>query len=257
MPEYRQQLIDDLLLADGIEDTNERYAKQFLALDALVMERGFRMYNRDLVWQRDPEFWALWKQFPEWRRHRPERKHLLWSLYRSVAHLAPCTAECGVYTGGSSFLICRAGEQRGTLEKHFGFDSFEGLSAPVPKDLPSAETSYLWEPGDLAVDEEHVRSMLASCSSVELYKGWIPDRFDEVGDAEFSFVHIDVDLYEPTRASIEFFYPKLVTGGILLCDDYGSEACPGAKLAMDEFCERHKLAPVVDLGTCQGMIING
>lgn len=255
MPKYKQSLIEDLLIADAIEDVADRYDKQFLALDALVMERGFRLYNQHLSWLRDPEFWTLWKQFPEWRRHRPERKFILWSLYRSVAHLAPNTAECGVYTGGASFLICQEGEKQGHLKTHYAFDSFEGLSAPTQNDISSTETAYLWHEGDLAVDEDHVRSLLKPCQSAKLLKGWIPDRFHEVGDAQFSFVHIDVDLYEPTVASMEFFFPRLVPGGILLCDDYGSEVCPGARLAMDEYCDRFSLQPVIDLGTCQGMLV--
>ena len=51
----------------------------------------------------------------------------------------------------------------------------------------------------------------------------------------FAFVHIDVDLYEPTKDSLEFFYPLLSPGGVLLCDDYGSTRCPGALKACDEF----------------------
>ncbi|MBL4590407.1 MAG: class I SAM-dependent methyltransferase [Phycisphaerales bacterium] len=251
---YKQELIGDLCAADGIGDVADRYAKQFLALDALAMERGLRLYNRDLVWLNDPEFWGLWKKFPEWRRHRPERKFMLWSLYRSVAHLGPCTAECGVYTGGSSFLICQEGERLGHLKKHFGFDSFEGLSEPTKIDMPTTEEAYLWAKGDLAVDEHHVRALLEPCRTAQLLKGWIPERFDEVGDAQFSFVHVDVDLYEPTLASIEFFYPRLVPGGILLCDDYGAETCPGARRALDEYCERFSLPPVVDLCSCQGMM---
>jgi len=254
-PKYDQTLIQNLLDADAIEDVSERADKQFLALDALVMARGYRQYNHHLAWFRDPEFWSLWRQFPEWRRHRPERKFLVWSLYRSVAHLAPATAECGVYTGGSSFLICKEGEAKGHLKAHYAFDSFEGLSAPTPNDTPHTETAYLWNEGDLAVDEDHVRSLLEPCKSVKFFKGWIPDRFDEVSDDQFSFVHVDVDLYEPTLASIEFFFPKLVPGGILLCDDYGSEVCPGARLALDEYSQRHALGPVVDLGTGQGMLV--
>src|SRR5688572_31529904 len=42
----------------------------------------------------------------------------------------------------------------------------------------------------------------------------------------------DVDVYQPTRDSLEYFYPRLVTGGILVCDDYG---WPGARKAVDDF----------------------
>ena len=38
-----------------------------------------------------------------------------------------------------------------------------------------------------------------------LLKGWIPSRFEEVKDKNFSFVHIDVDLYQPTLDSLNFF----------------------------------------------------
>jgi len=38
-------------------------------------------------------------------------------------------------------------------------------------------------------------------------------------DKTFLFVHVDVDLYEPTRDSIAFFYPRMNLGAVSLCDD--------------------------------------
>jgi hypothetical protein len=82
--------------------------------------------------------------------------------------------------------------------------------------------------------------------AVECYPGWIPDRFPEVDDRCFSFVHIDVDLYQPTLDSLEFFYPRLSTGGIIVLDDYGFGTCPGATAAVDSFM-RDKAEPIVNL----------
>ena len=48
-------------------------------------------------------------------------------------------------------------------------------------------------------------------------------------------VHVDVDLYEPTLASLAFFYPRMNPGGVMVCDDYGFTTCPGATKAVDEF----------------------
>ena len=70
---------------------------------------------------------------------------------------------------------------------------------------------------------------------MKLYKGWIPDRFKEVENRKFQFVHIDVDLYQPTLDALEFFYPRLVSGGVIVCDDYNLTMFPGAKQAWDEF----------------------
>ena len=46
-----------------------------------------------------------------------------------------------------------------------------------------------------------------------------------------SFVHLDVDLYEPTRACLDYFLPRLSPGGFVICDDYGAPTFPGAARA--------------------------
>jgi hypothetical protein len=68
---------------------------------------------------------------------------------------------------------------------------------------------------------------------VEVYKGWIPERFAVVAGRSFCFAHIDVDLYRPTLDSMAFFYPRMAPGGIILLDDYGFSTCPGVTEAVD------------------------
>jgi hypothetical protein len=48
-------------------------------------------------------------------------------------------------------------------------------------------------------------------------------------------LHVDVDLYKPTLQSLEFFWPRIAVGGVVVCDDYGFTTCPGARRAMDNF----------------------
>ena len=84
----------------------------------------------------------------------------------------------------------------------------------------------------------------------------IPTRFDEVADRSFCFVHVDVDLFEPTRESIAFFYPRMVPGGVMLFDDYGFVTCPGATRAIDEFTAEHP-EPLVHVPTAQAFLIKG
>ena len=139
------------------------------------------------------------------------------------------TAECGVLLGATSFLICAANARH--ARTHHLFDSFEGLSKP------GADDGDHWSEGALAVSEDDVRRMLGGFEHVEYHAGWIPTRFDDVADRTFAFVHVDVDLYEPTRDSVAFFYPRLAEGGILVCDDYGQATCPGATRAVDEVLE--------------------
>ena len=67
-------------------------------------------------------------------------------------------------------------------------------------------------------------------------------------------MHIDVDLHQPTYDSLEFFYKRTTPGGIVLCDDYGSIHCPGAKKAMDTFF-RDKPEEIIALSTGQAFIV--
>ena len=67
-------------------------------------------------------------------------------------------------------------------------------------------------------------------------------------------MHIDVDLYEPTRGCLEYFYPRLVEGGVMICDDYGAPLYPGAHKAWDEYCGQNDIAYVV-LDTGQSVLI--
>lgn len=101
-----------------------------------------------------------------------------------------------------------------------------------------------------------MRGNLSGLGQVAFYQGWIPDRFAEVAERQFAFVHVDVDLYEPTRDSVAFFYERLSPGGVFVCDDYGFLTCPGATAAMDEFLE-DKPEKVVLLPGGGGFFIKG
>jgi O-methyltransferase len=210
---------------------------------------GFRVYNRNLAWPTDPDYLATWERFPEARRGEIRERHFtLWSIARSLRDLRGDTVECGSWLGAGSHLICSS--LPGT---HHIFDSFEGISEPGDRDVPSDATARKWRSGDLMGTEEQVNANLAGFD-VHTYKGWIPSRFDEVADMTFRLVHVDVDLYEPTRDSVEFFYPRLVPGGVLVCDDYGSTLCDGARQAMDEYAEGIA-QPVIHLTTGQGLLL--
>ena len=96
--------------------------------------------------------------------------------------------------------------------------------------------------------------MLGGFKGIHIYPGWIPNEFYRVSHLRFRLVHIDVDLHEPTRDALEFFYPRLALGGMIVCDDYGSTYCPGARKAMDDYM-RDKPERIVDLPTMQGLVI--
>jgi hypothetical protein len=205
----------------------------------------FNVTEYGKIWLKDKDFFDYYIKFMGTNLRSADRKYLLRSLLAMAEDLPGDTAECGVYEGASSVLICQ--KFTNTTKTHYLFDSFEGLPSPLPRD------GNHWAAGDLSVSEEIAKSNLSNYK-IKIYKGWIPNRFSEVSDRKFCFVHIDVDLYQPTYDSLNFFYPRLVKGGILLCDDYGFIACPGAQEAFDEYMS-DKAEKIVSVPTGQAFII--
>jgi len=91
--------------------------------------------------------------------------------------------------------------------------------------------------------------------SIRYHKSWIPSRFCDVGDLQYSFVHINVDINQPTKDSLEFFYPRLSPGGILLSDDYGYHTRTGARTAFDDLAATTPEKTVMRLPTGQGFLV--
>lgn len=182
----------------------------------------------------------------EWQNFNSyDRKYMISQFLKLTKHLTGDTAECGAYKWSSSYIILN---NISSSKTHHMFDSFEWLSKP------------LWVDGDhrqensLTVGEEVIRHNLSDFPNTKYYKWWIPEKFSEVADLQFSFVYIDVDLYQPTKDSLEFFYPRMQKWWIIMCDDSWFVTCPWARKAMQEFAEAHHIE-IVDLSSWQGLIV--
>lgn len=166
-------------------------------------------------------------------------------------------AECGVWKGHSAYMLAKTFSDEAFSGTFHIFDSFEGgLSEKVEKDtnlLRHMSGGEIREEKEIfSSQKEDVSKVLSDFNFIKLYEGWIPERFNEVSDQIFSFVHIDVDLYKPTLDSLEFFWPKVVDGGFVVVDDYGSSQFPGANTAVDEFLSKNQYSFFykVPMGAC-------
>ncbi|TWU65344.1 MULTISPECIES: TylF/MycF/NovP-related O-methyltransferase [Crateriforma] len=212
---------------------------------------GYRFMWPNPDWCLRESFDAYLRQQGEMDGFNTHKRWMLSQLLRMTWQVPGDTAECGVYRGSTSVLICQSNQRSSLNRHHYLFDSFCGLSAPDAK-----QDGDYWTEGDLSVSEQTARDALAKFDQTTFLTGWIPERFGEVGTKRFSFVHVDVDLYEPTRQSVEFFYDRLNPGGILLCDDYATEFCPGATRACDEVLA-DKPEKMIALSPGGGFMIKG
>ena len=133
-------------------------------------------------------------------------------------------AEVGVYKGGSAKVICMA---KGDRKLHL-FDTFKGLPKPGKYDSPE-----LSREGQFYSDLVNVKRYLSEFPNVQYYEGMFPGTAGPVEKTRFSFVHLDVDLYESTVDCLKFFYPRMNQGGVIISHDYGFLS--GINKAYEEF----------------------
>jgi O-methyltransferase len=162
------------------------------------------------------------------------------SALRATSHLDGDIAEVGTAFGGSARLIS---EYSGNKTIHL-CDTFQGLPKPGDLDDKFSEGSY-------RCSLEDVRQYLQG-RRVEFHKGLFPGSATSLQGHRFSFVHLDVDLYQSTLDCLRFFYPRLNPGGIIITHDYSWAA--GVDRAFSEFFTDKPEKPIETIGY-QAMVV--
>ena len=152
--------------------------------------------------------------------------------------------ETGLFTGGSSAVILRSLFDMDDCDRQFwGFDSFAGLPNPVEED----SQGNLWkgDAGQFSVGQEILEQNLKTLnvwdSRVHIVKGWFNESIPKVSSQinSISFLRLDGDMYQSTRDVLELLYHKLIRGGYIYIDDYGS--FNGCRKAVNEFREKNRI----------------
>jgi len=171
----------------------------------------------------------------------PIEAYHVYSIAKSQSKLDGDMAEVGVYQGGSAKLIAEVKNEK----ELYLFDTFEGLPKVSEKDTHFG-TSY-WKTGEFSnTSLENVENYLSNYKNIFCYKGKFPETSEPIKTKKFSFVHLDVDLFQSTIDCLEFFYPRMINGGIILTHDYHTD---GIKQAFNEFCKDKKIPQIQLLGS--------
>lgn len=240
---HRSDSLDRLLRIEPMQDTAS-LDRQFdiLFADVTVAGLDFLELYRTCMARTGTEVQS-WKSL-----RRALRAQWLGKYFDSVRDLDGEVAECGVLRGFSARVMCTLAAARRPGYRGEGLhliDSFEGLSPPTQEDAterheaPDGTVRYQshHRPGDMAVPEEDVRAALEDYPEIATYKGWIPEVFGRLPEKRWRFVHIDLDLFGPTIESMAYFYPRLVSGGVMINDDFDSPLFPGGGEAWIEYCQ--------------------
>jgi O-methyltransferase len=191
------------------------------------------------IWQGNADFSAILPRLAGHTLVTTDRLFFLYQLARSSVSLPGDFAEVGVYKGGTAWLLAKVLENSGkTLHL---FDTFAGMpEVDATRDNLAKVQAGIFADTSL----EAVQDYLKEFPRTSFYKGLFPGTATPVREHRFSLAYIDVDIYQSTKDCLEFFYPRVTPGGVIVSDDYKSAACPGVEKAFDEFFADKPEVPV-------------
>ncbi len=203
--------------------------------------KNIRKLSPDNYWDYELGYW--W--FSDISRFGKVMSHA--ELYKKITDLPGSIAEFGVYKATSliRWLSLREIFETASTRKVFGFDAFGTFPT---KDLTSVKSDLDFvkkfnESGGDGLSLEETDSLLKAkpFNNYELINGDVRDtvpKFLKKNSAErFSLIHLDIDVYEPTVLVLNNLYERLVTGGLIVIDDYNT--VEGATIAVDEFIVKY------------------
>jgi hypothetical protein len=187
------------------------------------------------------------------------RVHIgLWAA-RTAARLPGDFVECGVNAGFLSSSIM-TDLNWDSLNKTFHLlDTFYGLdkdqiSSEEIRDGIIKKNEELIQKGFYVTSSEKVKQNFSEWKNINIIEGSIPETLKQINSDRISFVHIDLNCAPPEVAAIKFLWDKLVTGAVILLDDYAYNGYHYQKYAMDEFAKEIGIS-IASIPTGQGIII--
>lgn len=134
-------------------------------------------------------------------------------------------AEVGVWRGETSRFIHLVAPER----TFYLFDTFEGFPS---EDLEHNDSRFK------DTSQEIVKKQIGDLNNIIIRKGYFPETAKGLEGEVFAFVLLDLDLYKPTLAGFEFFYPRMKSGGYIFVHDYNNpESNWAVSRATNEFMQ--------------------
>jgi hypothetical protein len=185
----------------------------------------------------------------EYTMTSPVKRVALIAAVRHIARtgLSGDIVECGVWRGGSIQVIARTFLAEGVDDRDIHlFDTFEGMTAPSAEDVQvkdgrsaeeiledSRKTQWIWAIASIEDVQEGLRMLDYPYERFHFVRGPVEQTIPDRAPEQIALLRLDTDWYESTKHELEHLYDRLVPGGVLIIDDYGSWA--GSRKATDEF----------------------
>lgn len=179
-----------------------------------------------------------------WRAHVTQ-----WAGFHA-SQLRGDFVECGVNRAFlSASVITYVNFKELSDRKFYLFDTYCGLvEEQVASTDRAAHRNYYDD------TYEFVKDTFKDYDNVIVVKGVVPDTLSTVEISQVAYLSIDMNCAQPERAALEYFWSKIVPGGLVILDDYGFSGHESQKDTADEFASKVG-AKILSLPTGQGLLI--
>lgn len=170
-----------------------------------------------------------------------------YELFKIANNLPGSIIECGVFKGISliRFATFRSLSNKKN-RKIIGFDTFGAFPEAKFNEDQKMRKKFIKDSGKSAISKPQLLKILKNKKldkKIELVKGditkTVPEFVKNHPNLKIALLNLDADIYEPSKTILEWLYPKIVKGGILILDDYGT--FPGETKAVDEYFKNQKI----------------
>jgi hypothetical protein len=190
------------------------------------------------------------ENFPKFvSRQSMARYMALYEIFKLVVPVQGSVIECGVNWGGGLMMFAQLSamlEPVNLQRRIVGFDTFAGFAELAATDLQGASVNQELKAGGYAAnsfdDLQHCITLydanrfIGHVPKVSLVKGdaskEIPLFLEQHPYTVVSLLHLDFDVYEPTKVAIEHFVPRMPKGAVIVFDELNNTSWPGETRAV-------------------------
>lgn len=169
-----------------------------------------------------------------------------YELYKKIIDIPGSVIECGVFRGGTliQFASFRELLETENSRKIIGFDVFGEFPEAQNEADQKFRESWVKETNNEFLTKEEIAKSFAykGIGNIELVEGDILETakryVTDHPELKIALLHIDTDIYEPAKEALNVFFDRVVKGGVVAFDDYGTVG--GETRAVDEFFSKAK-----------------
>ena len=165
-----------------------------------------------------------------------------YELFKMIKDLPGAIVECGIFKGASFVRFAAFRDLFGNPFSHklIGFDTFGKYPETCYKKDKIHRQNFVKAAGEQSISKEQLLKVLKKKGidkNIELIEGnivkTVPEYLRKNPYLKISLLNLDTDIYEPAVTILKYFWDRIVRGGVLILDDYGT--FPGETKAVDDF----------------------